>query len=87
MEHNPFVAPDTDPRAKAIQQARDEQKAGVGAAVSLVPNWDELKELVNWMADDDKWECSAIAEAVSEPERFWEYMQIAKAQEAMNNGE
>lgn len=86
MEHNPFVAPDTDPRAKAIQQARDDQKAGVGATVSLVPDWEELKALTMWLAKHG-WSAEEVAIAVAEPERYWEFMQTGKAQEAMNNGE
>lgn len=89
MEHNPFVAPDTDPRAKQIQEARDAQKVGAAATTSLVPDWEELKALVNWMADKrgGSYTVTDIAEAVEDPSRFWEYMQAAKAQEAMNNGE
>lgn len=89
MEHNPFVAPDVDPRAKVIQDARDAQKAGEAAAVSLVPDWEKLKELTRWMADKRGGSYTAfeVSQAVEEPERYWEYMQAAKAQEAMNNGE
>lgn len=78
MEHNPFVAPDVDPRAKQIQEARDAEKVGEPAATSLVPDWDALKALTMFMATAGGYTAQEVAEAVADPERFWEYMNAAK---------
>jgi hypothetical protein len=78
MDHNPFVPPDTDPRAKQIQEARDAQKAGVAATTSLVPDWEKLKELTTWMANSGTYDAMDVAEAITDPARFWEYMEASK---------
>lgn len=87
MEHNPFVAPDVDPRAKEIEEARKNMATGVGATTSLPPAYEDLKQLTRWMAEHNRFDQEAIADAVESPATYWEYMQAAKAQEAMNDGE
>jgi hypothetical protein len=75
---NPFAGPSIDPRAQAIQDARDQMAAGHGASTSLAPNYERLKELVSWMAGVG-YSALQVAEAVAHPEVYWEaYRQYAE---------
>lgn len=68
---NPFAQQTIDPRAQSIQDQRDQMAAGRGASTSLAPNYERLKELVNWMAEVG-YDPFQVAQAVSYPEIYWE---------------
>jgi hypothetical protein len=73
---NPFDnEPTVDPRAEALQTARDEMAAGKGATVSLTPNYELLKHLTQWMAERG-YEAIQVAHAVREPHLYWEYFKV-----------
>jgi len=73
----PFEDPPIDPRAQAIQDARDEMASGRGATTSLPPNYELLKELVKWMYETG-WAPYDIANAVWNPKDYWPHYHKAK---------
>lgn len=75
-QQNPFTDPPVDPRAAAIQDARDQMAAGRSASTSLPPNYESLKALTRWLAENG-WDASQVADAVSRPADYWVYYQTA----------
>lgn len=69
-QENPFLDPSPDPRAQALQDARDSMAAGKGASVSLSPNYEMLKTLTKWLADNG-WSATQVADAVARPQDYW----------------
>lgn len=75
--HDPFLDPPVDPRAQTIQQQRDDMAAGKAASTSLPPNYEALKNLTQWLAENG-WDAIQIADAVKRPSAYWPYYQAAQ---------
>lgn len=73
---SPFADPPTDPRAAQIQEERDAMAVGRAASVSLPPNYEALKALTKWLAENG-WDAHQIADAVTRPNDYWIFYQTA----------
>jgi hypothetical protein len=74
---SPFMDPPVDPRAELIEQQREAMASGRGASVSLAPNYEVLKTLTKWLADNG-WDAQQVADAVARPNDYWVYYSAAK---------
>lgn len=75
--NTPFLDPPIDPRAQGLQEQRDAMAAGRSAATSIAPNYEMLKTLTRWLAENG-WDAIQIADAVARPSDYWVYYQTAK---------
>lgn len=73
---NPFEAPQVDSRAQAIQEQRDQMAAGRGASTSLPPDYEALKKLTQWLAENG-WSALQVADAVTRPQDYWKLYRAA----------
>jgi hypothetical protein len=73
---SPFLDPPADPRAQALQEQRDAMAAGKAAATSIAPNYEKLKLLTRWLAENG-WDAIQIADAVARPSDYWVYYAAA----------